>query len=89
MKFIDQEDTKKLYNIGSKIQQMKLLNQDIHDFFIKNDEPLYESAQDILDVIKLYVKGEDYDYIGDTVFQSDGEPVMKLLNLFRITTKNI
>lgn len=87
MKFIDQEDSKKLHNIGSKIQQMKLLNQEIHDFFIKSDEPLYESTQDILDVIKLYIKGEDYDYIGESIFQSDGEPVMKLLNLFGIIVK--
>lgn len=84
MKFIDQEDTKKLYNIGSKIQQMKLLNQEILDLFIKNDEPLYESTQDILDIIKLYVKGENSDYIGELIFQSDGEPVIKMLNLFGI-----
>ena len=85
MKFIDQEDRKKLYNIGLKIRQMKLLNEDILDFFIKNDEPLYESTQDILDVIKLYVKGENPDYIGESIFQSDGEPVIKILNLFGIT----
>lgn len=84
MKFIDQEDTKKLYNIGLKIRHMKLLNQEILDFFIKNDEPLYESTQDILDIIKLYVKGENSDYIGELIFQSDGEPVIKMLNLFGI-----
>ena len=87
MKFIDQEDAKKLLSIGSKIQQMKLLNQEIGDFFINNGEPLYESTQDILDVIKLYVKGENPDYIGELVFQSEGEPVVQLLNLFGIIDK--
>ena len=88
MKFIDEEDEKKLHNIGLKIQQMKLINQEIHDFFIENDEPLYESTQDILEVIKLYIKGENPDYIGECIFQSDGEPIIRMLNLFDIIETN-
>ena len=36
MKFIDQEDKEKLHDLGLKIQQMKVLSQDIYDFFIKD-----------------------------------------------------
>ncbi len=89
MKFIDQEETEKLKGIGSKVQQMKLLNQEILDFFIKDGEPLYESTQDILDIIKLYIKGENPDYIGEIVFQSDKEPVIKILGVFGIDRSDI
>lgn len=89
MKFIDQEETEKLKNVGLKIRQMKLLNQEILDFFIKDGEPLYESTQEILDIIKLYIKGENPDYIGEIVFQSDKEPIIKILGLFGIDRLDI
>ena len=72
MKFIDQEDTKKLHNIGSKIQQMKLLNQEILDFFIKNDEPLYEIKRKLnpvigetgkIDIAAIFEKEKDKTFI--------------------------
>jgi hypothetical protein len=88
MKYIEDEDTIKLHDIGKKIQQMRELNKELTEFFIKdNNEPVYEESQDILDMIKLYAKGEDINYIGEAVFQSDGEPVEKLLDLFGIKVK--
>lgn len=88
MKFIDQEEKRKLESIGLKIMEAKRLRQQINEFFIKDENtPVYESTQDILDVIKLYIRGETPDSIGESVFQSDGEPVIKLLELFGITVK--
>ena len=87
MKFIDQEDKEKLHDLGLKIQQMKVLSQDIYDFFINDGEPVYQSTQDILDIISLYVKGEDPDHVGDCIIHSDGEKVVRLLDLLGINDK--
>ena len=81
MIYIDQEDKAKLHLLGIKILQMKQLKKEITEFFVTNGKANYCEAQDLLDVINLYIKGESLDYIGEQVFQSDGKPVKKLLQL--------
>ncbi|MBU3957559.1 MAG: hypothetical protein KKB25_00610 [Nanoarchaeota archaeon] len=46
-----------------------------------NGNPAVVAAQEILDVIKLSVRGEDAGYIAETIFQSDEEAVNPLLDL--------
>lgn len=87
MKFIDQEEKDKLKPIGLKITEAKKLKEQITEFFVKDNEGVYESTQDILDVISLYIKGESVDVIGETVFQTDGQPVIELLRLFGIESQ--
>lgn len=82
MKFIDDEDKEKLLVLGEKIQQMKRLNEELLEFFIKDGLPRYEGTQEILDIIKLYIRGENPDLIGESVFQTDGKPVIELLKKF-------
>ena len=90
MKYIDEEEPLKLFRIGIKIDQLKRLNKGLRDCFIKDGKPIYgdaEGTEDLLDVIKLYIKGEHPDYIGEQVFQSEGDVVKKLLGLFGINVK--
>lgn len=86
LKFIDELDEVTLFKIGIKIDQSKRLRKDIIDFFVKDGQPLVECSQEILDVVDLYIKGESPDYIGEIVFQTDGEPVRRTLKMFGIHT---
>lgn len=90
MKYIDEEMEEKLHGLGKKILQARQLKSEITDFFVtkKDDDDLsqanYYGAQDLLDVINLFIKGESPDFIGEQVFQDDGEPVIKLMKLMNI-----
>jgi len=87
MKYIDEEDKKKLYELGAKILQAKKLGQDIAEFFVTNDQANYHDTQELLDIVHLYIKGESPDYIGEQVLQDDGEPIIRLLQLMNIYEK--
>ena len=90
MKNILEEDRKKLYKIGLQIEQLKRLNKELIDFFIKDGTSIYENdteTQELLDVIELYIKGESSDYIAEQVFQSDGTIVKEVLGMFGIIAK--
>jgi len=90
MKNILEEDRKKLYKIGLQIEQLKRLNKELIDFFIKDRTSIYETdteTQELLDVIELYIKGKSSDYIGEQVFQSDGTIVKEVLGMFGIIAK--
>lgn len=86
LKFIDELDKLTLFKIGIKIDQSKRLRKDIRNFFVKDGQPLIECSQEIFDVVDLYIKGESPDYIGELVFQTDGEPVRRILKTFGIHT---
>lgn len=90
MKYIDEEEPQKLFRIGIRIDQLRRLNKELIECFIKDGKPVYgddTGTQELLDVIKLYIKGENPDYIGEQVFQSDGAIVKKLLGLMGINAK--
>lgn len=90
MKYIDEEESQKLFCIGIKVELLKRLTKELKEYFIKDGKPVYgdaEGTEELLDVIKLYIKGEESSYIGEQVFQSDGEPVKKLLGLMGINAK--
>jgi hypothetical protein len=85
MKFIDEEkDKQKLAEIGIKVEKIKQLQKEVLEFFVDNGEPVYDGTEDIISILNLYEKGENLDYIGELVFQSDAEPVIKMLNIFGI-----
>ncbi len=87
MKYIEDEDKQKLFRIGLKVEQIKRNQKEILDFLIdKKGNARYEGTQEILDILKGYEKGENPDYIGEGVFQSNGEPVIRMLRLFGINT---
>jgi hypothetical protein len=87
MKYIDEEDRKKLSELGKKILETKRLTQEITEFFVTNDQANYHDAQELLDIVHLYIKGESPDYIGEQVLQVDGEPIIRLLQLMNINVK--
>lgn len=75
--------------IGKCVTDMKLMQQTIRDllFVVENKEVIaerFEGASDIFDVIKLWINGNSIEYIGESVFQSDGEPITKILTIFGI-----
>jgi|SRR3972149_5291056 len=82
MKFIDEEDKRILQAIGILISQAKTIREQIDGYFVKDGKGEYESTQEILDVIRMHIRGESPDSIGEAVFQSDGEPVKNLLLVF-------
>jgi hypothetical protein len=87
MKYIDEEDRQKLFRIGMIIDRLKRLNKELRECFIRDGQPVYgdaQSTEDIMSVVELYIKGEGSDYIGEQVFQSDGEPVKKLLGMMGV-----
>jgi hypothetical protein len=93
MKYLDKEDKEKLHELGAKILQAKKLRQEITCFFITNtnntnndemSEAKYHGTDELLNIINLYIDGESLDYIGEQVFQSDGEPIRELLQLMNI-----
>lgn len=90
MKYLDEENKEKLNELGKKILQAKKLRSEITDFFVtrENDGKLseanYHGAQELLDVINLFIKGESPDFIGEQVFQEDGELIINILKLMNI-----
>ena len=83
----------KRYEIGKDINAMKFKRQKIRDFlFVVVDGEViaerFEGASEIFDVIKLWISGDNVDYIGESVFQSDGEPIIKILSLFGIDSQS-
>lgn len=95
MLFEDAGD-KKLIVMGLKIDMMRRLHNNIDNFLFTvtdrgtmNEHVVenFEGSQEILDVINGYIRGESADSIGESIFQSDGEPVKKILSLFGIQIK--
>ena len=93
MKYIDKEDMEKLYELGAKILQAKKLRQEITEFFVTstNNSELsqenYYGTDQLLSIVNLYIEGESLDYIGEQVFQSDGEPIREMLQSMNIYEK--
>lgn len=90
MKYIDEEDKEKLHEIGAKILQAKKLREEIVEFFVTNSKNIelsqenYYGTDQLLSIVNLYIEGESLDYIGEQVFQSDGEPVREMLRSMSI-----
>lgn len=90
MKYLDEEDKEKLNELGKKILQAKKLRSEITDFFVTkaDDDKLsqanYYGAQELLDVISLFIRGESADFIGEQVFQEDGTLIINILKLMNI-----
>ncbi len=84
MKYLDEENDEKLYDLGQKILQARQLKSEITDFFVsKNDdgkqsEANYYCAQDLLDAINLFIKGESPDFIGEQVFQDASNKIIEI-----------
>lgn len=84
MKYLDEEDKEKLHELGKKILQAKELRQNITEFFVTNGQANYHGSQELLDTINLYIRGESLDYIGEQIFQNDGEQIREILELMNI-----
>ena len=84
MKYLDEEEKEKLHELGKKILQAKELRQNITEFFVTNDQANYHGSQELLDTINLYIRGESLDYIGEQIFQNDGEQIREILELMNI-----
>lgn len=84
MKYLDEEDKEKLHELGKKILQAKELRQSITEFFVTNDQANYHGSQEFLDTINLYIRGESLDYIGEQIFQNDGNMIREILKLMNI-----
>lgn len=90
MKYLDEENKEKLNELGKKILQAKQLRSEITDFFVTKaddgelSEANYHGAQELLDVINLFIRGESPDFIGEQVFQEDGELIINILQLMNI-----
>lgn len=94
MKYLDEEDKEKLNELGIKILQAKKLRSEITDFFIAKaddgelSQANYYGAQELLDTINLFIRGESADFIGEQVFQDDGELIINILKLMNIDIEN-
>lgn len=84
MKYLDEEDKEKLRDLGAKILLAKELRKEITEFFVTDDQANYNGAQELLDVVNLYIRGESLDYIGEQVFQADGTLIIEMLKLMNI-----
>ncbi len=86
MKYLDEEDQEKLNELGKKISQAKELMQEIKGFFVEKEGNLekYYGTQELLDIIHLYIDGESPKYIGEQVWQDDGESVKDVLKTMNI-----
>ncbi len=91
MKYLNEEDNGKLKELGIKISQARKLMQEITEFFVKKDDNVenYYSAQELLEIIRLYIDGESLDYIGEQIWQDDGESVRDILKTMDIDCSNI
>lgn len=93
MKYLDDEDKEKLQELGKKILQAKKLRKEITEFFVTNTEnggqANYHGTEELLDVIDLFIEGKSPDYIGDQIFQDDGDHVIKIFQLMDIDTGKI
>lgn len=87
MKYLDEEDKEKLYELGTKILQAKKLKEEIAEFFVTNGQANYHGVDELLSIVNLYIEGESLDYIGEQVFQSDGEPIREMLQSMNIYKK--
>jgi len=76
--------------IGNYITSIKNAIRIVNEFLYVLDEngdataEKIEGASDIDSIIKLYSKCESTEYIGEVLFQSDGEPIIKILDMFGI-----
>lgn len=84
MKYLDEEDKEKLHDLGAKILLARELRKEITEFFVTGDQANYNGAQELLDVVNLYIRGESLDYIGEQIFQDDGKPIREILKLMNI-----
>ena len=88
MKYLDDEDKEKLQELGVKILQTKKLKKEITEFFVTNIEnggqANYHNTEELLDTIDLFIEGKSPDYIGDQIFQDDGDQVIKIFQLMGI-----
>lgn len=84
MKYLDEEDKEKLHELGKKILQAKELRKGVTDFFVTNGQANYHGSQEWLDTINLYIRGESPDYIGEQVFQNDGDMIREILKIMNI-----
>lgn len=80
----------KRYEIGMNINAIKLKLQKIREFLfvVEAGEVIaerFEGASEIFDVIESWIRGDDIEYIGESIFQSDGKLITKILKLFGIT----
>jgi hypothetical protein len=93
MKYLDDEDNEKLHELGAKILQAKKLKSDITDFFVTKSEnggqANYHGTEELLDAIDLFIEGKSPDYIGEQIFQDDGDQVIKIFQLMGIDTGKI
>jgi hypothetical protein len=93
MKYIDEEDKEKLHELGAKILQAKKLRQEITEFFVENSKNIelseenYYGSDQLLSIVYLYIEGESLDYIGEQIFQSDGDPIREMLQSMNINEK--
>lgn len=90
MKYLDDEEKEKLHELGTKILQAKKLTKEITEFFVEQSDSgelhhvNYYGTEELLDAIDLFIDGKSPDYIGDQIFQDDGEYVIKILHLLGI-----
>ncbi len=93
MKYLDDEDKEKLHELGKKILQAKKLIKEITEFFVAQSDSgeiyhvNYHGTEELLDAIDLFIDGKSPDYIGDQIFQDDGEYVIKIFQLMDIDTE--
>ena len=91
MQYLDEEDKEKLHELGEKILQAKKLKKEITEFFVTKTEnggqANYHGTEEFLDAIDLFIEGKSPDYIGEQIFQDDGDQVIKIFQLMGIDTE--
>lgn len=86
--YINDSSPEKLRALRQAVKQNSESYSKIKNILFPDGNPAVVAAQEVLDVIKLSVRGEDAGYIAETVFQSDEETVKPLFNLLGLNGKN-
>ncbi len=85
IEYLDKLPEEERLKIGKIITKMRIDYRELLEtlfVFDVDDEIVAErihSASDLMSIFRLYIQGEELDMIGESVFQSDDEPVIEIL----------
>lgn len=92
--FLDEISEEKRREIGKIIVNMKLERQKLRNFLYVIDEDdsviaeRIDCASDFDNVFKMYIAGENIEYIAESVFQSDKKIIIQILDVLGIEHNN-
>ena len=91
--FIDEVDQETRLKFGQLVSNMKNgynLLREILFILDENGESVaerFEGSSELFDVFKMFIQGENTSAIGESIFQTDEEPVEKILSIVGISDK--